>query len=248
MVSNRVCKFIHVLAMNFNAFACLLTFVILAHGQLSYHLSLLICPSHTPLSQNASVRNVWRAPFRSLNSLILQQLKIRYVSHGASDNCARTDNLRNVWRAACQFYCGVLTSSIFRPSTRHGPRGQVWSKCDYEFVPKQLLLAHVAIARRCPTAVATLFAWLALSGFAWPRLACAGAACHVCVRQLAARPSRRSKDLLLSHPTFHSTAHVACYTYAVCSSPPLGVRTTWCHGREGCPPQRCAAQPRGAGL
>ena len=51
-----------------------------------------------------SLRNVWRAPFRSLNSLILQELKIRYVSYGASDNCARTDSLRNVWRAACQFF------------------------------------------------------------------------------------------------------------------------------------------------
>ena len=64
----------------------------------------------------------------------------------------------------------------------------------------------------------------------------------------AARPARRSGDLFCSHPSVYSTANVACYTYAVCSSLPLGVRTTWGHGREGCPPQRYAAQPRGAGL
>ena len=42
----------------------------------------------------------------------------------------------------------------------------------------------------------------------------------------AARPARRSDDLFCSHPSVYSTANVACYTYAVCSSLPLCVQTT----------------------
>ena len=99
--------------------------------------------------RNDSVRNVWRAPFRTTNPSHLARFKICYVLYHFGDCCPRNDSVRNVWRAVARCVRAILPGLTLMPFSRRCVSCWVLVPGDVKMV---LLGAYVAGCRRQPSA------------------------------------------------------------------------------------------------
>ena len=75
-----------------------------------------------------NVRNVWRAPFRTIKPLHLALFNICYVLHHFGGCCPPNDSVRNVWRAVVRAVSASLVAPVLGYSLVGASPGVFWAQ------------------------------------------------------------------------------------------------------------------------